>query len=346
MNIFNLFGKLTLDTGEYTQGIEQAKQSNTDLTNHTQKNGLKTVAVWAAIAAAIIKVANSVKKLVTDSTAYVDNIKNMAQIYGYTTKEIQEMQSVAEQSGKSLERVLRATKSSGETFYEYLGLTKEQYDQMVQQAYEFNTIMGDEALDRVDALGDRITYLKSEFKAMVTAMLSGDENSEQAVQSFIDNILAIVQDYAPVISKFITKLVTMLVRSVIKILPDLVAEIMDAVADVLANVNWLELAWEIVKGLAKAIIELIKGIGKTFVGLIKGIFSGKDTDEGDFMAGDYSDYVDGASDFEVTENSSQKIDISLSVAGDGTAVGENNAQIVGSALADTIDNMLGRKLNG
>ena len=270
----------------------------------------------------------------------------MAQIYGRSTQEIQEIASVAEQSGKSVERVLRGINSTGKTAAEYLGLTNEQYEQMVQTAYEFNTIMGDEALEKVDALGDRIAYLKSEFKSMITAMLAGEDNSEQAVQSFIDNILSIVQDYAPVISKFITKLVTMLVRSIIQILPDLISEIMSAVADVLANVNWLELAWEIVKGLAKAIIELIKGIGKTFVGLIKGIFSGKDTDEGDFMAGDYSDYVDGASDFEVTENSSQKIDISLSVAGDGTAVGENNAQIVGSALADTIDNMLGRKLNG
>ena len=340
MNIFNLFGKLTLDTSDYEKGINTAKQSNAELASDTQKKSGIVMSKWAAVAAAVIAVANGIKKLVVSTTQYADNIKNMAQIYGYTTKEIQEMQSVAEQSGKSLERVLRGIRSSGQTAAEYLGLSAEEYNKMVQDAYKFNTILSDETLDRVDALGDRITYLKGAFKAVLVSALADDEASEQAVEMWFENLSATIEEYTPMIIRFVLKLVFTIVKSIIKELPTIVTQITESFFEELFKINWFEVGVKIGEALWNGIKSTFKKLGEWL-----GITSGNDSVD-DMSLEDYSNFDLSSNDYEITENSTQKIDVSLSVTGDGTAVGESNANVVGSALADTIDEMLGRKLNG
>lgn len=340
MNIFNLFGRLTLDTSEYEKGINTAKEKNTELTQDTQKKSSIITSKFAAIAAAVVAVANGIKKLVVSTTQYVDNIKNLAQIYGYTTQEIQEMQSVAEQSGKSLERVLRGIRSSGQTAAEFLGLSEEKYAEMVQDAYKFNTILGDETLDRVDALGDRITYLKGQFKSVLVSMLADDEASEQAIEAWFNNLQSTVEEYTPMIIKFVLKLAFTIVKAIIKELPQIVTQITEAFFDELFKINWFEVGIKIGEALWNGIKSTFKKLGEWL-----GITSGDDGVD-DMSLEDYSNFDLSSNDYEITENSTQKIDVSLSVTGDGTAVGESNAQVVGSALANSIDDILGRKLNG
>lgn len=344
MNIFNLFGKLTLDTSDYEKGIDTAKQGNASLETNTAKTTGAVAIKWAAVATAVLAVANGIKKLIVSTTQYADNIKNMAQIYGYTVQEIQEMQSVAEQSGKSLERVLRGIRTNGQTAAEYLGLSNEEYAKMVQNAYDFNTILSTETLDAVDALGDRITYLKSSFKAVLVSVLADDEAAEQAVDSWFDNVSKLVEQYTPMIIKFTLKLAFTITKAIIRELPTIVTQIVDAFFTELFNINWFEAGKKIGEAMWNGIKSAFKRFGE-MLGKLFGIKSSVGGDNTNLMQ-DYSNFDIGSNDYEVTENVTQKIDVSLNVSGDGTAVGESNAKIVGSALADSIDEILGRKLNG
>lgn len=339
MNLFNLIGKLVLDTSDYDKGIEEAKGKNSEFVESTGKSTAAAVAKWAAVAAAVAKVISTVKKLVVDSTQYADNIKNMAQIYGYSVREIQEMQSVAEQSGKSLERVLRGIKSSGQTAAEYLGLSADEYAAMVDEAYKFGTILKEDALNAVDALGDRITYLKGQWTAAITALLANEEGAEQALEAFFDNVGDFVEQYAPTIARFAVRLFQRIVLALVKVAPQIISDLIDAIIEEFFAVNWIEVGYNIITGIAKGIF---KGIGR-FFGKLFGINTESGTQAAQTQ--DFAGANIAANDYEVTENVTQKIDVNLKYEGD-TPLAESNAQAIGNVVAQQIDEILGRRLNG
>lgn len=106
MNIFNLFGKLTLDNDDYKNKIQEAKQENTNLQDSTQKMSAKSAIAWAAVAAAVVAVLSKVKDLILETANYADQIGDLAQKWGFTTKEIQEFDYWATMSGTTLESLL------------------------------------------------------------------------------------------------------------------------------------------------------------------------------------------------------------------------------------------------
>lgn len=342
MDLFNLVGRLVLNTDDYDKGIDEAKGKNEEFEESTDKTSVAAAAKWAAIGAAVMKVVSTIKNLIVDSTQYADNIKNMAQIYGYTTQEIQEMKSVAEQSGKSLERVLRAIQSSGQTAAEYLGLTQEEYEGMVAEAYRYGTILSDQALDTVDAFGDRIAYMKSEWTAAITSSLAGEEGAEEALEKFFDNVMNFVEKYSPTIIKFSVKLLLTVAQALIRVLPQVVQDLISTALEELYSVNWFEVGINLINAIIKGVWEGLKGAGKNILKLF-GIDLG---DEDSDYAIDAADAMRiSSNDYTVTESATQKIDVNIKYDGD-TPISEMNAELVGGALAQQIDEILGRRLNG
>lgn len=339
MNLFNLVGKLILDTSDYDKGINDAKNKNAELAEDTGKNALIAAGKWALIVAAIAKVGNSIKGLIVDSTQYVDNIKNMAQIYGYSVQEIQEMQSVAEQSGKSLERVLRGIKSSGQTAAEYLGLSVEEYQAMVDEAYRFGTILSEDSVNAVDALGDRIQYLKSEWTAAITALLAGEKNAEEAVDAFFENVGDLIDENTPRIVSFAVKLLFKVVQGLVQVIPQAVGDLIASAIETLFSVNWIEVGLKLIKSI---LVGVWRGISAPFRRLF-----GLDENDEDAIgnAGDFIQTNIRGNDYRVSESVSQKIDVNLRFEGD-TPVSSSNAEIIGDALAQHIDEILGRRLDG
>lgn len=106
INIFNLFGKLTLDNSDYKNKIEESKKSNNELAENTKQMGSKKLAIWAAVLAAVTAVLNKVKDLIVETANYADQIGDLAQKWGFTTKEIQEFDYWATMSGTTLESLL------------------------------------------------------------------------------------------------------------------------------------------------------------------------------------------------------------------------------------------------
>lgn len=106
MNLFNLTGKLTIDTTEYEKGIDTAKQKNNELTKDTKNTSGKSKAAWAAVAAAVLAVVKGVADLIVNTAKYADEIGDLAQKWGFTTKEIQEFDYWATMSGTNLQSLL------------------------------------------------------------------------------------------------------------------------------------------------------------------------------------------------------------------------------------------------
>ena len=338
MNLFNLIGKLVLDTSDYDKGIENAKAQNQEFVENTGASTVAAAAKWTLVVAAVAKVVSAIKGLVVDSTEYADRIKNLAQIYGYTTQEIQEMNSVAEQSGKDLERVLRGIRTNGQTAAEYLGLSAEEYKAMVDEAYRFGTILGEDSLNKVDALGDRVAYLKAEWTAAITALLAGESGSEEAVTAFFENLGAAVEDYAPTIVRFVVNLLITVAKSVLKIAPQIVEDFIGVVIDEIYSINWFEVGVKIIGAILKGVWRGLGKLGRRVFGVTE---NDRPIEEDN---GSYAANI-SANDYEVTENVTQKIDVNLKFEGD-TPMSENNAEVVGKVVAQQIDEILGRRLNG
>ena len=107
MDIFNLIGKLTLDTSDYDAKINEAKNKGEDLAKNT-KNKVSPMAVagWTAIAVAIVGVIKKMGDLALATANYADQVGDTAEKWGFTTKEIQEFDYWATQNGTTLQSLL------------------------------------------------------------------------------------------------------------------------------------------------------------------------------------------------------------------------------------------------
>lgn len=128
----------------------------------------------------------------------------------------------------------------------------------------------------------------------------------------------------------------MVIRSLVQVTPSLASNLISAFIDTIFNTNWFQVGVDI--GLA-----ILEGIINSLGNLLK-IF-GVDVPDVDFRGDrDYISTDIGLNDYEITERSTSKIDISLSVSGDGTAISEDNAKVVGDELANKLDALLGGKI--
>lgn len=134
MNIFNLFGKLTLDNSDYKNKIEESKQSNNELLENTKNMGAKKVAIWLAVLAAVTKVLKEVKNLILETANYADQIGDLAQKWGFTTQEIQEFDYWATMSGTTIESLLTGMRGlvnqaeAGSSAFDKLGVSVKNAD--------------------------------------------------------------------------------------------------------------------------------------------------------------------------------------------------------------------------
>ena len=79
MELFNLTAKLVLDTSNYEQGIEKAKQKGKEYADHTDKEvKTKSVLAWTAIITAVVALTKKIVDLGKATMDYADNIQDMA----------------------------------------------------------------------------------------------------------------------------------------------------------------------------------------------------------------------------------------------------------------------------
>lgn len=368
MNLFNLVAKLTLDDTEYKKGIDRATSSASGVTTAvvasskksatamatvgvaaadvskrmdglgmaSLSSGIKAAAGWAGVALSIGAVVTALKNAITSTNAWADNIINLGQIYGLTNEQIQEASYLASESGKNAEWALRKAESSGQTYWEVLGLTNEQYKEMIANAHEMGLIVSDELLANVDKFNDAISHLKYQWQAVLGGLLAGDENAEENLQKFFDRVIEFFETYAPVVVNFIVKLAIQVTIALATMAPQLVTQILNVILDTIFNVDWLAVGWNIMKSIAEGIInasiELLGGWLRIF---------GVEMPKVDFGVGSSSNYIDVGNNYEITERSTQEL--TIRIESDGVTA---NDKAVASSLENIIDKKIGEMLGG
>ena len=107
MNLFNLSAKLTLDKSDYENKINDAKKEGKDFSEKTEKQiGIISANAWVQLGSKVIEVAKKIAEASLETLNYVDNIGDLAEKWGFTTKEIQEFDYWAKMNGTTLESLL------------------------------------------------------------------------------------------------------------------------------------------------------------------------------------------------------------------------------------------------
>lgn len=106
MNLFDLTAKLTLDTSDYDKKINEVKTETNNVAKTTQKSTVKSAIAWGAVATAVVAVVSKVKDLIVETANYADQIGDLAEKWGFTTREIQEFDYWATMNGTTLDSLL------------------------------------------------------------------------------------------------------------------------------------------------------------------------------------------------------------------------------------------------
>lgn len=107
MDIFNLRASLTIDSSEYEKGLNKAKEKNKDFKDDTKKQiGIISADAWTNLAQKVINVGKAIISASLETINYADQIGDLAQKWGFSTREIQEFDYWATLSGSNLESLL------------------------------------------------------------------------------------------------------------------------------------------------------------------------------------------------------------------------------------------------
>lgn len=103
MNLFKLFAVLTLSSESYKKGIADAKKENQGFEQSTGKMSKVAVAGWLAVAAVIVKVVQSIGKLIVETAAYGAEVTRLSYKLGLSKEAVQEWDYVAQMNGTTVE---------------------------------------------------------------------------------------------------------------------------------------------------------------------------------------------------------------------------------------------------
>ena len=152
MDIFDLVAKITLDSSEYEDGINEASQTTKSF-GKRMGSALKTAGKIgavsiAAVGTAGVAMAKSLWNGTKELAEYGDNIDKMSQKMGISAQAYQEWDAVMQHSGTSIDSMQRGmitlskAAEKGAEEFEALGISQEQLASMSQEELFAKTIEG------------------------------------------------------------------------------------------------------------------------------------------------------------------------------------------------------------
>lgn len=167
--VFELFAKLGLDSSEYEQGLEDAKDKAGSIGGKIA-GGLKTVgaagaAIGTALVGATAAAGTALVKGAGDVAAYGDNIDKMSQKMGISAEAYQEWDAILQHSGTSIEalkpsmKTLASAAEKGSEAFEKLGISQEEIASLSQEDLFSRVISGLQGMEE----GTERTYLTSQL---------------------------------------------------------------------------------------------------------------------------------------------------------------------------------------
>ena len=152
MNVFDLFAKISLDTSEYDEGLDESSKKTSSFASKIG-SGLKTAAgvgtaAIAAVGTAAVVATKEIVKGASEVAAYGDNIDKASQKMGISAQAYQEWDAVLQHSGTSIDSMsrglitLQKNAANSADKFEALGLSQEQVASMSTEELFAATISG------------------------------------------------------------------------------------------------------------------------------------------------------------------------------------------------------------
>lgn len=200
--LFDLFAKLTLDSSEYDQGLDDAKEKASGFGGTIKSAAKVGVAAFAAVGTAAVGAGTALVKGAGEVAAYGDNIDKMSQKMGLSAEAYQEWDAVMQHSGTSMETMKASMKTlanaaeTGSDAFEKLGISQEELASMSQQDLFERTIS---ALQNVEDETER-TYLAGKTLGRgateLGALLNTSAEDTQAMRDRVRELGGVMSDDA------------------------------------------------------------------------------------------------------------------------------------------------------
>lgn len=263
------------------------------------------------------------------------NFKSMDELFYETVGALNSIENEGEKSAYMLDFFGRSAMSVGEV----LRKSSDELSRMRREAHELGVVLDSETIQYASDFNDTIARLKLQGQSALASLVAGAPDAEERLQNFFNNVMDMLDGYAPAFVSFFVRLLQKTAIALIRIAPQLVAEIVSAVIDTIFSINWLQVGIDI----GKAILEGIANIFISGLNGILGIFGVKIPKVkmfGENSDADYLTDVDGGGEYEISENIRQDITVKVEASGDST-VSKETAEKTAEALAPYIDKILG-----
>lgn len=200
--LFDLFAKLTLDSSEYDQGLDDAKEKAGGFGGTIKTAAKVGVAAFAAVGTAAVGAGTALVKGAGEVAVYGDNIDKMSQKMGLSAQAYQEWDAVMQHSGTSMETMKASMKTlanaaeTGSDAFEKLGISQEELASMSQEQLFERTIS---ALQNVEDETQR-TYLAGKTLGRgateLGALLNTSAEDTQAMRDRVRELGGVMSDEA------------------------------------------------------------------------------------------------------------------------------------------------------
>ena len=202
MDLMTLVAKLTLDSSEYEEGLEDAEKKGGGFGSAVKMAAGGVAAGMTAVVGATSAVSAAFIKGAGGAAEYGDNIDKMSQKMGLSAEKYQEWDAILQHSGSSIEamkssmKTLATAAETGSDAFEKLGISQEQLSQMSQEELFEATIS---ALQNVEDTTER-TYLAGKTLGRgateLGALLNTSAEETEAMRQRVHELGGVMSDEA------------------------------------------------------------------------------------------------------------------------------------------------------
>lgn len=165
MNVFDLFAKLSLDSTEYEQGLNEAMDKGSSFGSSLATASRIGAAAIATVGTAAIAAGSALADATGDVASYGDNIDKMSQKIGISAQAYQEWDAILQHCGASVDSLQPAMKTlakaaeTGDEAFEQLGISQEEVANLSQEDLFARVVEGLQNMEE----GTERTYLASQL---------------------------------------------------------------------------------------------------------------------------------------------------------------------------------------
>lgn len=376
MELFNLTARLGLDTSSYERELERAKQKGKEFADHTDKEvKTKSVLAWTAIITAVVALTKKIVDLGKATIDYADNIQDMADKWGISTRQLQEFEYWATLNGTTMEAMLNAMtrltnqaqvnasafkelgisvknengelKDQKQLFLEVVNALNKVENQTRKNALQFDIFgrSGNEIAQVIKQGADNLQQLSDEAESLGIIL---SEKTIKSAGDFNDEMDRLRMQGRSAFAELIAGADGAEAK-----FDDFIANLeekIEILAPIFAQLGQ-RLATEILKGIVKGLADRFWKVLQFSVG--KGWLWDRDEKifTNDWLFTPMGDTTTTASITnsvvnERTTTVNESLDISLSVESDGTVAGDKNLDTISDLMVEKINKALGDMVNG